>query len=113
VAEILPKDRRGQILLLLTVAAVTTLYVLWQGFAPVGIDGVTQYNLRRDSLLARIVVLESRVTHLKAEVRHGTTQQLTERLALARSEAIAGEESAYRGRLEGGSVTGGSVELFR
>jgi Tfp pilus assembly protein PilO len=83
VAEIFPKDRRGQMLALLTIAAVFTLWVLWKGFEwPVHIDGMNQYNLRRDSLLARIVVLESRVTHLKAEVRHGTTQQLTERLAL-------------------------------
>jgi len=85
VAEILPKDRRGQILLLLTVAAVTTLYVLWQGFAPVGIDGVKQYNLRRDSVLTRIDTLEQRVSRAKTEVRHGTTQQQTERLALYRS----------------------------
>jgi Tfp pilus assembly protein PilO len=85
VAEILPKDRRGQILLLLTVAAVTTLYVLWQGFAPVGIDGMAQYNLRRDSLQARIDTLEARVRRAKAVVRRGTTQQLTERLALYRS----------------------------
>ena len=84
-AEILPKDRRGQILLLLTVAAVTTLYVLWQGFAPVGIDGVTQYNLRRDSLQARIDTLEARVQQAKAVVRNGTTQQQAERLALYRS----------------------------
>lgn len=84
-AEILPKDRRGQILLLLTVAAVTTLYVLWQGFALGGIDGVKQYNLRRDSLKARIETLEKRVGRAKAVVRHGTTQQQTERLALYRS----------------------------
>ena len=84
-AEILPKDRRGQILLLLTVAAVTTLYVLWQGFAPVGIDGVTQYNLRRDSLQTRIDTLEARVGRAKTVVRHGTTQQQAERLALYRS----------------------------
>jgi len=85
VAEILPKDRRGQILLLLTVAAVTTLYVLWQGFAPVGIDGVSQYNLRRDSVRTRIDTLEQRVRRAKTVVRHGTTQQLAERLALYRS----------------------------
>jgi len=85
VAEILPKDRRGQILLLLTIAAVTTLYVLWQGFAPVGIDGMTQYNLRRDSLQVRIDTLESRVRRAQVVVRSGTTQQQTERLALYRS----------------------------
>jgi type IV pilus assembly protein PilO len=85
VAEILPKDRRGQILLLLTVAAVTTGYVLWQGFAPVGIDGVTQYRLRRDSLQVRIDTLELRVRRAQAVVRTGTAQQQTERLALYRS----------------------------
>jgi len=85
VAEILPKDRRGQILLLLTVAAVTTLYVLWQGFALGGIDGVKQYDLRRDSVRTRIDTLEQRVRRAKAVVRHGTTQQLAERLALYRS----------------------------
>jgi type IV pilus assembly protein PilO len=85
VAEILPKDRRGQILLALTVAAVATLYVLWQGLALAGIDGMTQYNLRRDSLQTRIDTLEARVGRAKAVVRHGTTQQLTERLALYRS----------------------------
>jgi type IV pilus assembly protein PilO len=85
VAEILPKDRRGQILLLLTVAAVTALYVLWQGFPLGGIDGMSQYNLRRDSLRARIDTLEQRVSRARAVVRHGTTQQQAERLALYRS----------------------------
>jgi len=42
-----------------------------------------------------------------------SARALVKRLAPARSEAIAGEESAYRGQLQGGSVTGGSVELFR
>jgi type IV pilus assembly protein PilO len=85
VAEILPKDRRGQILLALTVAAVAVFYVLWQGLALVGIDGMSQYNLRRDSLQTRIDTLEARVGRAKAVVRHGTTEQLTERLALYRS----------------------------
>lgn len=84
-AEILPKDRRGQMLLLLTVAAVTTLYVLWQGFPLGGIDGMSQYNLRRDSLRVRIDTLEQRVGRAKLDVRHGTTQQQAERLALYRS----------------------------
>jgi Tfp pilus assembly protein PilO len=83
VAEIFPKDRRGQMLALLTVAAVFALWVLWKGLEwPVQIDGMSQYNLRRDSLLARIVIIERRVVQARLAVRQGTTQQLQERLAL-------------------------------
>ena len=82
-AEIFPKDQRGQILALLTVAAALTCYVLWQGFAPVvHIDGMSQYKLRRDSLQTRIDSLENGVTAVKRRVRLGTTQQVFERLAL-------------------------------
>ena len=84
-AEILPKDRRGQILLMLTVAAVTTGYVLWQGFSPIGVAGITANNAARDTLQAQIDTIEVRVRRAKADVQHGTVQLLEERLALYRA----------------------------
>ena len=84
-AEIFPKDRRGQMLLVLTAAAVFTFYVLLRGLPLGPIDGMAQYNLRRDSVQAKIDTLEDRVRVVKAAVRHGTTQQFAERLALYQS----------------------------
>jgi len=85
VAEILPKDRRGQVLLLLTIAAVTAGYVLWQGFTPLGVAGVTANRATRDTLQAEIDTIEAQVRRAKADVQHGTVQVLEERLALYRS----------------------------
>ena len=79
-AELLPKDQRGQMLLLATIAAITTGYVLWQGFSPIGIDGMKQYAARRDTMQQRIDTLERRVQRAKSEVAQGTAQQLRERL---------------------------------
>jgi type IV pilus assembly protein PilO len=85
VASVIPQDRRGQILLLLTVVAVVVMYVLWQGFAPVGIDGVKQYKLRRDSIQIQVDTLESQVRRAKADVQHGTVGLLETRLAQFRA----------------------------
>jgi type IV pilus assembly protein PilO len=85
VAEILPKDLRGQILLLLTIAAVTTGYVLWSGFSPVGVTGITATRATRDTLQMQIDTIEAQVRRAKADVQHGTVQVLEERLALYRA----------------------------
>lgn len=84
-AEILPKDRRGQILLLLTIAALTTGYVLYGGFTPLSIKGITAYNASRDTMKARIDSIETLVRRSKADVQHGTVQVLEERLAQYRA----------------------------
>jgi Tfp pilus assembly protein PilO len=85
VAEILPKDRRGQMLLLLTIAAITTGYVLWQGFSPIGVTGVTANRATRDTLQAQIDTIEAQVRRAKADVQHGSVQLLEERLAMYRA----------------------------
>jgi Tfp pilus assembly protein PilO len=84
-AEILPKDLRGQILLLATIAAVTTGYILWSGFTPIGIVGITENRENRDTLQVQIDSIEARVRRAKADVQHGTVQVLEERLALYRA----------------------------
>ncbi len=84
-ASVIPQDRRGQILLLLTVAAVVAGYVLWKGFTPVGVDGITQYQLRRDSIQAQVDTLTAQVRRSKADVQHGTVGLLETRLAEFRS----------------------------
>jgi type IV pilus assembly protein PilO len=85
VASIIPQDRRGQILLLLTVIALVAIYVLWQGFAMAGIDGVKQYRARRDSMQIQIDTLESQVRRAQADVQHGTVGLLEARLAQFRA----------------------------
>ncbi len=85
-ASVIPQDRRGQILLLLTVVAVVAIYVLWQGFPAAGIDGAKQYKLRRDSLQIQVDTLESQVRRAKADVQHGTVGLLETRLAQFRAK---------------------------
>jgi type IV pilus assembly protein PilO len=85
VASIIPQDRRGQTLLLLTVVAVVAVYVLWQGFSALGIDGVKQYRLRRDSVQIQVDTLEAQVRRAKADVQHGTVGLLETRLAQFRA----------------------------
>ena len=84
-ASVIPQDRRGQILLLLTVVAVVAVYVLWQGFPTFGIDGVKQYKLRRDSMQLQVDTLEAQVRRAKADVQHGTVGLLETRLSQFRA----------------------------
>ncbi len=84
-ASVIPQDRRGQILLLLTVIAVVAIYVLWQGFPTVGLDGVKQYKLRRDSLQVQVDTIEAQVARAKSDVQHGTVALLETRLAQFRA----------------------------
>jgi type IV pilus assembly protein PilO len=85
VASVIPQDRRGQILLLLTVLAVVVVYVLWQGFPTLGVDGVKQYKLRRDSMQIQVDTLEAQLQRAKADVQHGTVGLLETRLTEFRS----------------------------
>ena len=87
-ASVIPQDRRGQIMLLLTVVAVVAMYVLWQGFSAVGIDGVKQYKLRRDSIQIQVDTLEAQVRRAKADVQHGTVALLETRLAQFRATLV-------------------------
>ena len=84
-ASVIPQDRRGQTLLLLTVVAVVAIYVLWQGFSALGIDGVKQYKLRRDSIQVQVDTLEAQVRRAKADVQRGTVGVLETRLAQFRA----------------------------
>jgi Tfp pilus assembly protein PilO len=77
----LPKDRRGQTLLALTIFAVAALYFTWSGL-PVGdVPGVSQLGHQRDSLQRKIDSLQTQVRNAQADVRAGTVQQLERMLA--------------------------------
>jgi len=87
VAEILPKDRRGQILLLLTIAALATGWVLWDGLSisRLSLDGIKANRATRDTLQSQIDSIEAGVRRAKEDVQNGTGQVLDERLARYRA----------------------------
>lgn len=78
---ILPKDKRGQTLLALTIFAVAALYFIWSGTPIGGVPGVKQLGQQRDSLQRKIDSLETQVRNAQAAVRAGTVQQLERMLA--------------------------------
>jgi Tfp pilus assembly protein PilO len=80
-AELIPKDRRGQTLMFLTMLALAVLYFVWGGTPLVGIPGVTQLNQRRDSLQRLIDSLDVQVRSAQRDVRRGTVAQLERQLA--------------------------------
>ena len=82
----LPKDQRGQILLMLTVAAAVAGWVFWQGnpippkvmgWAEMG-DSTREMTVQADSI-------ESRVNRVKRDMRLGQVADLDARLAQYRS----------------------------
>jgi type IV pilus assembly protein PilO len=77
----LPKDRRGQILLLLTVAALVLGYFGMSGLALVGLKGFRPLGLQRDSLQREIDTITAQVARAKHDVATGSLQHLDERLA--------------------------------
>jgi len=78
---LLPQDRRGQILVVLTILAVAGLYVAYTGLSLVGVAGFTPLGVTRDSLQNQIDSLEGQVRAAQSIVRQGTVAQLERRLA--------------------------------
>jgi type IV pilus assembly protein PilO len=81
VAELIPKDRRGQTLLFLTFAALAVAYFAWFGTPVIGIPGVAQLGTTRDSLNRKLDSLRVQVNNAQRDVRRGTVAQLERALA--------------------------------
>lgn len=78
---VLPQDRRGQILLLLTAAALSLGYFAWSGLSLIGLTGIKPMTAHRDSVQTRIDSIEAQVSRAKRDVARGVLAQLDQRLA--------------------------------
>jgi type IV pilus assembly protein PilO len=78
---LLPEDRRGQMLAVFTLLAVTSLYFLYAGTPIGGVPGWKSLGKTRDSLQAKIDSLDKQVEAAQRVVRQGTVAQLERRLA--------------------------------
>jgi type IV pilus assembly protein PilO len=77
---VIPQDRRGQILLLLTVAALSVGYFGWSGLSLAGLTGYKPMGLHRDSVQTRIDSIDAQVARAKRDVAQGILAQLDQRL---------------------------------
>jgi type IV pilus assembly protein PilO len=80
-AEIIPKDRRGQTLLFLTIFAAAMLYFVWSGTPVGGVPGISQLNVRRDSFQRALDSIQTQVRSAQRDVRAGAVAQLERALA--------------------------------
>ncbi len=78
---VLPQDRRGQMLLLITVAALSFAYFGWAGLSLIGITGYRPLSAHRDSVQTRIDSIEAQVSRAKRDVARGVLTKLDQRLA--------------------------------
>jgi type IV pilus assembly protein PilO len=78
---LLPQDKRGQILVVLTFLALVGVYLLYSGSPFGGLNGWSQLGVTRDSLQNRIDSLDNQVKAAQRIVRQGTVAQLERRLA--------------------------------
>jgi Tfp pilus assembly protein PilO len=78
---VIPQDRRGQILLLLTAAALAVGYFGWSGLSLVGLAGYKPLGLQRDSMQLRIDSLTAQVARAKRDVARGAISELDKRLS--------------------------------
>jgi type IV pilus assembly protein PilO len=76
-----PQDRRGQMMLLLTVVALVLMYFGYSGLGLVGLTGYQPLGLRRDSLQTELDSLTASVARAKRDVAGGALQKLDQRLA--------------------------------
>lgn len=78
---LLPQDRRGQILVVLTFLALVGVYLLYSGSPIGGLNGWSQLGVTRDSIQNQIDSLDNQVKAAQRIVRQGTVAQLERRLA--------------------------------
>jgi type IV pilus assembly protein PilO len=77
---LIPQDRRGQILLLLTAAALSIGYFGWSGLSLVGLTGYKPMTAHRDSVQTRIDSIDAQVSRARRDVAQGVLAQLDQRL---------------------------------
>lgn len=77
---VIPQDRRGQVLLLLTVVAVVVGYFTWAGLSMAGLKGYQPLGLRADSLRKEITTINAQVSRAKRDVAQGALTQMEQRL---------------------------------
>jgi Tfp pilus assembly protein PilO len=77
---LLPQDRRGQMLLAVTVFAAASLYFVYDGTPVGGVPGLSDLARTRDSLQVQIDSLDEVVRRAQRDVQQGTLQQLEQRL---------------------------------
>jgi type IV pilus assembly protein PilO len=78
---LIPSDRRGQILVLLTAGALSFGYFGYAGLSLVGLTGFKPMTAHRDSVQTRIDSIEAQVSRAKRDVARGVLAQLDQRLA--------------------------------
>jgi len=78
---VLPQDRRGQILALLTVVALVVGFVLYSGLSLVKVKGFKPMTAHRDSVQTQIESLTVQSNSAKRDVARGVMTQLEQRLA--------------------------------
>jgi Tfp pilus assembly protein PilO len=80
-AEIIPKDRRGQTLLFLAIFAAAALYFVWSGTPILNVPGIAQLSATRDSLQRSLDSVQTQVRNAQRDVRAGAVAQLERALA--------------------------------
>ncbi len=78
---LIPKDRRGQIELVVTVAAVAVGFLGWSGLSVVGLQGYKALGLHRDSMVTEIKAITAQVNRAKRDVAQGALSKMENRLA--------------------------------
>ncbi len=77
---VIPQDRRGQILLVLTVGALAVGYFAYSGFSLVGVDGIKPLGMHRDSLQVELDSLTAQVARAKRDLARGGLSEMQKRL---------------------------------
>lgn len=78
---LIPQDRRGQIMVILTLLSLVGLYVLYAGSPVGGFTGWSALGVTKDSLQNQIDSLDNQVKYAQRVIRQGTVTQLERRLA--------------------------------